>query len=1146
MGAKHTIGSRIVIEGEKEYNESLRRIREEHKELNSEMKLCTETYREQANSVEALQKKQEILTKQIDAQGRQVESQRKMLENAGRAQEEAGKKTEQYKNALAAAEKELEKMESSSEASTEAIEAQKKEIQDLNSKLMLSQQEFDKAEAATVKYQTALNNSEADLKKLENELDRTGSYLEEAGESADGCAKSIDNYGRKTKEAGENAENFGARSANAVNALAGALVAAGIEEKVEKIAGVLMECSEAGAKFETSMAKVYTIAKENVVAQEEMSAQILKSSAELKQFTGDMNNAAYNAISAGVDTADAVNFVEKSTKLAVGGFTDASTAVDILTTALNAYGLEVGKTTEISDMLITTQNLGKTTVNELASNMGRVIPLAAAYNVNMANLSATYAKLTANGIKTAESTTYIKAMLNELGDSGSVVSKILQEQTGESFASLMEQGYSLGEVIDILGQSVDGNTGAFNELWSSSEAGIGALSLLGSGVKEFNRVLDAMESSSGATQEAFEKMTDTTEYAQKRMQVAIENLKIAIGSELNPVLKGLYDDGANAFEWATEFVQEHPEVVKAIAVVVGALGTAAVAMGTLTAAVAALNVLLTVASPVTLLLAAAVAAVGGALGALILTQEKEQTQLEKQIEATKEETEVQQERLDAINAELEAMEARIQKQRQLIQSIVQLNAKEDLSVQEKAELADKVAILNEMMPQLNAQIDEQTGKLSESTEAFAENARAMVAIDEGNSSLELRKQYTEELVRVQREYEERQREYNDAAERANELEEQYNKLLEEKAEAYGYTMAESAADVLQLKEKLDEARNSEYTFQTALQDTETQLSQTQETINNLTDCIEANKDATNENNLVQVEYKGIAKEVTVDVASSMWELEGAYKAARDAAEESLKSQVGLFEELSTKSDLSTEEMAANLQSQTEAFNQYKEDLLAASALVEKGLLDEGLLGSLQELGMDGSGYLHELVEASREDAEAYADVVASYQEMIDARAELADAIGDLQVGYTDKLDEMLGLQTQKYGELVTTTEESYAELQKSVEEALAEMVTMQEDGMASMVETVTQAYPEMEDAVAGLCDVAQKGLADSLVVVDDGSSEVFKGLGKKIPESVAQGILEGQDLVREAMQDVINNAVANADLSGIAAEIDRQLGKAFS
>ena len=214
--------------------------------------------------------------------------------------------------------------------------------------------------------------------------------------------------------------------------------------------------------------------------------------------------------------------------------------------------------------------------------------------------------------------------------------------------------------------------------------------------------------------------------------------------------------------------------------------------------------------------------------------------------------------------------------------------------------------------------------------------------------------------------------------------------------------------------------------------------------------------------------------------------------------------------------------------------------------MEKGLLDEGLLGSLQELGMDGSGYLHELVEASREDAEAYADVVASYQEMIDARAELADAIGDLQVGYTDKLDEMLGLQTQKYGELVTTTEESYAELQKSVEEALAEMVTMQEDGMASMVETVTQAYPEMEDAVAGLCDVAQKGLADSLVVVDDGSSEVFKGLGKKIPESVAQGILEGQDLVREAMQDVINNAVANADLSGIAAEIDRQLGKAFS
>mgnify|MGYP001059957468 FL=1 len=89
MASKNTIGSKIVIEGEKEYNESLRRIRAEQQELRSEMNLCTETYKENANTVEALKQKQEILAKQVDAQSRKVDNQRRVLESANKAQEEA-------------------------------------------------------------------------------------------------------------------------------------------------------------------------------------------------------------------------------------------------------------------------------------------------------------------------------------------------------------------------------------------------------------------------------------------------------------------------------------------------------------------------------------------------------------------------------------------------------------------------------------------------------------------------------------------------------------------------------------------------------------------------------------------------------------------------------------------------------------------------------------------------------------------------------------------------------------------------------------------------------------------------------------------------------------------------------------------------
>ena len=81
--------------------------------------------------------------------------------------------------------------------------------------------------------------------------------------------------------------------------------------------------------------------------------------------------------------------------------------------------------------MITTQNLGKTTVDELASSMGTVIPVANASNFSIEELSASYAQLTKNGVATAESGTYLKAMLSELSKSGSIADITLRDLTGK-------------------------------------------------------------------------------------------------------------------------------------------------------------------------------------------------------------------------------------------------------------------------------------------------------------------------------------------------------------------------------------------------------------------------------------------------------------------------------------------------------------------------------------------------------------------------------------------------------------------------------------------------------------------------------------------------------------------------------------------
>lgn len=1133
MASKNTIGSRIVIEGEKEYNDALKRIRTEHAELKSEMKLCTETYRENANSMEALSKKQEILTKQVDAQTRQVNAQKKALESANDAQEKAKERVEKYRQELEAAQKELKRMESSTDATKEALEAQRKEVESLAGKLELSQQGYEKAETATAKYRTALNTSQAELAKLEHELDQTNEYMDEAKKSTDGCAKSIDQYGKKVKDAGDQSEKFSQRSQKAVSALAGALAASGIQKGVEEITKALMECSDAAKTFETSMNKVYTIANENAVAQADMSAQLLEKSTEMIQSANDMADATYNAISAGVDTADAVDFAATSTKLAVGGFTDATTAVDILTTAVNAYNLETEKSVEISDMLVTTQNEGKTTVNELGANMGKVIPLAAAYNVNMANLSTTYAKLTANGIKTAESTTYIKGMLNELGDSGSTVSKILREETGLSFAELMEQGYSLGDVIEILGESVDGNTGAFNELWSSSEAGIGALSLLGTGAKEFNRVLDKMENSAGATDAAFKKMTDSTEYAEKRMNNAIENLKIAIGNELNPALKDMYNKGADAFEWATDFVKEHPEVVKAITVVVATLGTAVVAIGAVTAAVAAFNAVIAVTNPAVLAITAAIGALVGVCAAVSAATAHVDTELEKTIDATSAAAEAVKNNVDAILQEIEANDKKLAQERNLLKSIKELNEKENLSIEEKAELSAQVDTLNGMLEGLNLSIDKQTGHLEDGAGAFEEYAQKLISVQEYEQNLAK----NTELYNAKTEAQEA---LTKAIEEQDEAYKTYLKTLEDNTiiEAFGGVLYANKFDVEAMADAYKQASENVELCQEALQNAEIECQ-------NMAEYLENVRVETEELSTVQVEYRGTMHEVTPAVAADIQELETAYNDAKTAAEDSIKSQVGLFEELSTASDLSAEKMAENLKSQTDAFTQYKDDMLAASEMVKREAMDEELFESIKAMGMEGAGYLHELVTTSKEDAAAYAEVQAAYKEMMAAREELASTMGDLETGYSDQMDEWLQYRKEAYETMVTDTGDRYEEIKTAIEEALADIDAMQAESVDGMVTLLTESQDEIKAASETMMSGAVSGAEAALKLLEDGRSEVFYNLGTKIPESIAQGILDGQETVSSAVQEVIDNAVDNADLSGIAGKIDRQLGLAF-
>lgn len=324
--------------------------------------------------------------------------------------------------------------------------------------------------------------------------------------------------------------------------------------------------------FETSFAKVTSLLDKNSVDYDKYKQDILNASSESKVAVGEFSEAVYGSISAGVDQTKAIGFTTDAMKLAKGGFTDGAKAVDVLTTAINGYGLQAEDAARISDLLITTQNLGKTTVDELASSMGTVIPVASSVNFEVEELSVAYAQLTKNGIATAESGTYLKAMLSELGKSGSTTDKILRDLTGKGFADLKKEGVSTTDILRMLSESAEQDGKTLKDMFGSVEAGSAALVLAKGDGKEYDEMLKAMGDSAGATQEAFEKMDATPAEQMKGAVNELKNAGIKLGTAFIPVIEKIADVIGNVADKFSGLSEEQQENVVKWGIVLAAAG----------------------------------------------------------------------------------------------------------------------------------------------------------------------------------------------------------------------------------------------------------------------------------------------------------------------------------------------------------------------------------------------------------------------------------------------------------------------------------------------------------------------------------------------------------------------------------------------
>lgn len=445
----------------------------------------------------------------------------------------------------------------------QAAESAKKELELGN----ITQGEYDALQAEIVTTTNELSNLEKQARQASSVL---GSQMQAAGAH-------IKEVGNNISELGEKVTGVGDK----VSALGGKMTAT---ITMPVVAGGTAAVKEA-TDYSSALAKLSTIADTTQTPIDDLDSSIMALSDSTGMGAAEIAEASYQAISAGQSTKDAVGFVEQANVLARAGFTSMTTATDTLTSVLNAYGLSADQVSSVSDKLIITQNLGKTSVDELGASMGKVIPTAAMYGVNLDQLSAAYVTTTKNAIGTAESTTYIKSMLNELGKSGTTTSNILKEKTGKSFSELMSEGYNLTDVLQIVQDAANSSGLELADMFGSQEAVTAAGSLI-QHANDFTDAITELGNSAGTAQKAFDTLEASDPSIQfEKTKTAIQNCAISIGQILMPIVQQIAGKIQELVQKFRDLDPETQQQIVMIAAIAAAIGPLIVIIGTLISSV---------------------------------------------------------------------------------------------------------------------------------------------------------------------------------------------------------------------------------------------------------------------------------------------------------------------------------------------------------------------------------------------------------------------------------------------------------------------------------------------------------------------------------------------------------------------------------
>ena len=256
-----------------------------------------------------------------------------------------------------------------------------------------------------------------------------------------------------------------------------------------------------------------------------------------------LNKGLFDIISATGDAENAMGVLAAATNLAIAGGTDVSVAVNGITGAIKAFGLETSDAQLVAEKFFQAQKGGKTTVEELSNSIGVAAATAKAYNVSLDELLAASTAATLASIKTNTTFTGLKAAFANISKPTEDAAKEAK-RLGVEFNSTALRAQGLEGFLKSLTEAEGFTQQSVEKLFGSVEAQNIIFALTGEQAGAFAsqiKLLGDEQNAAATFADALAVKQATTERAFARLARSVEAIGITFGEIFAPAINAAAD-----------------------------------------------------------------------------------------------------------------------------------------------------------------------------------------------------------------------------------------------------------------------------------------------------------------------------------------------------------------------------------------------------------------------------------------------------------------------------------------------------------------------------------------------------------------------------------------------------------------------------